>query len=305
MPSFKVQCCALKSGNTQQLTHAAIAVLCFNITPSPHGHSIFCYHFMNFFQDIKKGYERKRLWKRLAVLELKSRYQGAVIGSFWIVLTLILKVFMLSLVYTMVLDKDFKNYVMFLAIGILTWNFISAVIVSSGMVFKKATNFMLEMRLPQSTFVFQNLYREVISLIMYQLFAIPLVIFLKGWSFVSVVWLWALLGYVLIVLNAFFVNFWLGWLATRFRDIQPMLISVIMVIFLVTPILWPPPPEYANSLYFQLNPIYHLLELIRAPILHNQVPVMSLQVGVGLLAFNFLICVIFYPKVENKLVYWL
>jgi len=79
---------------------------------------------MSLFKDIKNGYSRKKLWKRLAVLELKSRYQGAVIGSFWIVLTLMLKVFMLSLVYTMVLDRDFTNYVMFLAIGILTWNFI-------------------------------------------------------------------------------------------------------------------------------------------------------------------------------------
>ncbi|KAA3646960.1 MAG: hypothetical protein DWP95_03205 [Proteobacteria bacterium] len=260
---------------------------------------------MSLIKDIKNGYARKKLWKRLAVLELKSRYQGAVIGSFWIVLTLMLKVFMLSLVYTMVLDRDFKEYVMFLAIGVLTWNFISAVIVTSGTVFKKATNFLLEIKLPHSTFVFQNIYREVISLIMYQLFAIPLVIILKGWSFVSIVWLWALFGYVLIVLNAFFINFWLGWLATRFRDIQPMLSSVIMIIFLVTPILWPPPAEYANSLYFQLNPFYHLLELIRAPMLHNQIPVLSFQVAIGLLVFNMAICFAFYHKVKNRLVYWL
>lgn len=260
---------------------------------------------MSLIEDIKNGYGRKKLWKRLAVLELKSRYQGAVIGSFWIVLTLVLKVLMLSLVYSMVLNKDFSDYVMFLAIGILTWNFISAVIVTSGMVFKKATNFLLEMRLPHSTFVFQNLYREVLSLIMYQLFAIPLVIFLKGWSFVSLIWVWAILGYILIILNAFFVNFWLGWLATRFRDIQPMLSSVIMIIFLVTPILWPPPVEYANSLYFQLNPFYHLLELIRAPILRNEIPVLSFQVATGLLVFNIAICFGFYKKVKDRLVYWL
>jgi len=260
---------------------------------------------MVFFKDVIAGYKRSRLWKKLAVLELKSRYQGAVIGSFWIVLALALKVFMLSLVYSMVLDAVFEDYVMFLALGLLTWNFISAIIITSGTVFKKSANFLQQMDLPLSIFVYQNVYREVLSLIMYQLFAIPLVIILKGWGVISWIWLWALLGYLIIILNAFFVCMWLGWLSARFRDFQSLLGSLVMIVFLVTPILWPPPPEFAGSLYFQLNPFYHLLELIRAPILHNQVPVLSWYVSCGVLLFNVMVCVIFYRTIRHRLVLWL
>ncbi len=260
---------------------------------------------MEFFKDVVNGFSRRRLWKKLAVLELKSRFQGAFVGSFWIVLALIIKVMMLSLVYSMVLGKNFSDYVMFLALGLLTWNFISAIIVTSGTVFKKSANFLQQMDLPHSTFVYQNVYREVVSLIMYQLFAIPLVIFIKGWDFVGWVWLWALLGYLIIVINAFFVCMWLGWLSVRYRDVQSLLNSIVMIIFLVTPILWPPPPEFAGSLYFQLNPFYHLIELVRAPILHAQVPVISWYVSLGVLFFNTVICLIFYRKVKHKLVLWL
>ncbi len=260
---------------------------------------------MDLINDILKGFSRHRLWKKLAVLELKARFQGAFIGAFWIVLALMIKVGMLSLVYSMVLGKDFETYVMFLAIGVLTWNFISAVIVTSGMIFRKAANFLQQMELPHSIFVFQNLYREIVSLIMYQFFAIPLVLFIKGWDFISWVWLWALLGYVIIILNGFFVSMWLGWLSVRFRDVQSLLASVVMIIFLVTPILWPPPEQFADSLYFVLNPFYHMLEMIRAPILHGNVPHLSFYVSTGVLVFNFLLCLIFYRKVKNRLVLWL
>ncbi|TDR23225.1 ABC-2 type transport system permease protein/lipopolysaccharide transport system permease protein [Marinicella litoralis] len=260
---------------------------------------------MDFITDIKEGFKRRRLWKRLAVLELKSRYQGAFIGTSWILLTLILKVGMLSLVYSMVLQRDIKEYVLFLAIGVLTWNFISAAIISSGMVFSKGSSLMQQMKLPQSIFVFQNVYRETLILILYQLFAIPLLIALKGFAFISVLWLVALAGFVLIVLNAFFVNMWLGWLAVRYKDVQPFLGSVVLILFLVTPVLWPLPEKFNDSLLFLLNPFYHLLELIRAPVLNNEIPVLSFLVGIGCLLFNVVICIIFYPRVKNKLVLWL
>jgi len=260
---------------------------------------------MDLFKDIYQGYHRKRLWKRLAVLELKSRFQGAFIGAFWIVLALMIKVGMLSLIYSMVLEKDIKDYVLFLALGLLTWNFISAVIITSGTIFKKAANFLQQMDLPHSIFVYQNVYREMVSLLMYQLFALPLVIIIKGFDFVGWVWLWSFLGYLIIILNAFFVSMWLGWLSVRFRDIQSLLASVVMIIFLVTPILWPPPEQYAGSLYFQLNPFYHLLELIRAPILQGVVPVISWYVSIGLLVFNVLVCGLFYRRIKHRLVLWL
>lgn len=260
---------------------------------------------MDFFTDLKEGYRRSRLWKRLAILELKTRYQGAFIGTFWILLTLMLKVGMLSLVYAMVLDKDIEEYVMFLALGVLTWNFISAAIISSGTVFIKASSFLQQMKLPHSVFVFQNIYREALVLVLYQLFAVPLVIAIKGFGFVSIIWLWALAGYALIVLNAFFVNMWLGWLAVRFRDVQPFLTSIVMILFLITPVLWPPPADFAGSILFQLNPFYHLLELIRAPILHNVVPFTSFAVASLCLLVNILICAIFYSRVRDRLVLWL
>lgn len=260
---------------------------------------------MDFINDIINGYHRSRLWRRLAILELKTRYQGAFLGVFWILLTLMLKVGMLALVYSMVLDKDIKQYLLFLALGVLTWNFISSSIINSTTIFIKAGNFLQQMRLPHSIFVFQSSYKEVLTLLIYQLFAIPLVLIVNGVELLSWGWLWMLFGYVLIILNAFFASMWIGWLSARFRDVQPFLNSAMMILFLITPVLWPPPEKFASSLYFVLNPFYHLLEMIRSPIIHQIIPYNSYAVATGLLVFNVAICMVFYRRVKDKLVLWL
>lgn len=260
---------------------------------------------MEFLEDIKNGFSRKRLWTRLAVLELKSRYQGAFLGVFWIVLTLMLKVGMLSIIYSMVFDKDIKEQVIFLTLGVLTWNFISAVIINSATIFIKAGNFLQQMKLPHSIFVLQNVFKESVILLLYQFVAIPVVLIINGVDFISWIWLWSLLGYVLIVINSFFVSMWLGWLSVRFRDVQPFLGSAIMILFLITPVLWPPPEKFADSLYFILNPFFHLLETVRAPILSGEVPYNSYIVAVGLLLVNILVCFVFYRRVKDRLVLWL
>lgn len=260
---------------------------------------------MEFIRDLYTGLKRHRLWCELAKLELKSNYQGSVLGVSWIVLALMIKVGMLSIVYSMVLDKDFSEYILFLALGVLTWSFISSTIINSAMIFRKAANFLMQMKLEHSIFVLQNIYKESLILILYQLFAIPLVFVIKGESVVSLMWIWVFLGYIVIILIALFASFWIGWLSARYRDIQPVLNSMVMIIFLITPVLWPPPEKFSDSLYFQLNPFYHLLELIRSPIIDGVVPALSWAVASAILIINVVLSILIYPKIKNKLVLWL
>ena len=153
-------------------------------------------------------------------------------------------------------------------------------------------------------FVFQTVYRETIILLICQVLAIPLILFYFGFSGIQATWLWSLLGYVLIIINGVFASAWLGWVATRFRDVQHLVTNLIMILFIVTPVLWPPPEGLEGHIYFQINPFYHLLEVVRAPIINNTVPVTSLLVASGLAVFNFVICLIFYRLAKSRLVLW-
>ena len=260
---------------------------------------------LEFINDLKEGWKRKNLWKELAKLELKTQFNGTVFGVLWVLLALAIKVGMISVVYSMVLNKPLKQYVLFLSFGIITWDYISKLIQSGAVSFLKAKNYLQQMYLPQSVFVFQTIYKETIVFALYQILAIPLVIIFYGSKEMNIMWLWAIPGYILIIINAVFASFWLGWLVTRYRDFQQIISSVLTISFIISPVLWPPPAGAEKSIYFQLNPFFHILEVVRAPIVRGEVPVNSYIVVAMMALTSFLICAFLFNNVRKKLILWI
>ena len=77
---------------------------------------------------------------------------------------------------------------------------------------------------------------------------------------------------VLIVLNCIWVSLCFGILATRYRDISPLLVSLVQLLFFMTPIIWNEatldsraPGHWAKIV--ELNPLLHYLDIVRAPLL--------------------------------------
>ena len=94
---------------------------------------------------------------------------------------------------------------------------------------------------------------------------------------------------VLIMLNCVWVSFCFGILATRYRDIGPLLGSVVQLLFFMTPIIWNESTlrqQGAGSWakIVELNPLLHYLDIVRDPLLgadqqvHHWVVVVALTV---------------------------
>ena len=81
---------------------------------------------------------------------------------------------------------------------------------------------------------------------------------------------------VLIALNCIWVSLVFGVLATRYRDISPLLGSLVQLLFFMTPIIWRLGPEVGNKVgsrarLVELNPLYHYIEITRGPLLGEHV----------------------------------
>jgi hypothetical protein len=59
----------------------------------------------------------------------------------------------------------------------------------------------------------------------------------------------------------------LGAICARFRDIPPIVGSVLQIGFFVTPIIWLPSQLGADDHWLLLNPFFDLLEVVRKPLL--------------------------------------
>jgi lipopolysaccharide transport system permease protein len=113
-------------------------------------------------------------------------------------------------------------------------------------------------------------------------------------------------GFLMTLAFLFSVAYLLGLITARYRDIQQIVASALIVIFYVTPVIWQPTliPGGTAHLLLGLNPFYHFLQIIRLPIL-GQAPTfenwglaLAMTVIAGLTAY------FAAKKYKNRLAYW-
>ena len=94
------------------------------------------------------------------------------------------------------------------------------------------------MPLPYSVHALRTVFRNaVVAAHNLPLIVVVFVIFgvQPGWGA-----LWAILGLLLLAINVFWGSLLLGLLCARFRDIPPIVASVMQIAFFLTPVIWKP-----------------------------------------------------------------
>ena len=91
-----------------------------------------------------------------------------------------------------------------------------------------------------------------------------------GWASLA-----ALPAFGLLVLNGVWVSLLFGIVSTRFRDLTPVVQSVVQLAFFLTPIVWiyedllvsANPVIAERARLVELNPLMHFVEIVRRPLL--------------------------------------
>jgi ABC-2 type transport system permease protein len=89
-----------------------------------------------------------------------------------------------------------------------------------------------------------------------------------GWSL-----LLAIPAFALLIVNGAWISVVTGIIATRFRDIPPIIASLANLLFFVTPIVWQydtllkNPAVAERARIAELNPVLHYVEILREPLL--------------------------------------
>jgi ABC-type polysaccharide/polyol phosphate export permease len=76
------------------------------------------------------------------------------------------------------------------------------------------------------------------------------------------------------------------------------------LLFFATPILWMPPPGSFLDRVAQLNPISHFIAIVRDPLIHDTVPMLSWVVVLVITAIGVPAGVLCYARTRDKIVFW-
>jgi len=118
-------------------------------------------------------------------------------------------------------------------------------------------------------------------------------------------WLLAIPGLLIIMVAAFPMSIILGIFCTRFRDMQPIVASIVQLAFFLTPILWKPTALGARAYIAHFNPLYMFMELVRGPIYGN-IPNESMYLGAaGVTLVLYVIAIPLFIRFRSRIAFWI
>jgi lipopolysaccharide transport system permease protein len=112
-------------------------------------------------------------------------------------------------------------------------------------------------------------------------------------------------GLLTITLFGYFLAIVLGPFCLRFRDVTQVIASAMGIAFFLTPVLWMREQGRVPAAVVDWNPLYHLLELVRAPLMGSFPTAANWTVGLGLVAAAGLLAVITLSMTRKRIYLWL
>lgn len=210
-------------------------------------------------------FTRWRVWFLMANQDISLRYRRSLLGPFWISLAMGSLVLGLGLLYSQIFHQPFKEYVSFIAAGLLAWQFLSGMVLDSTNVVMEAEPHLRALPLPLPLFAARMVLRNLI-IFGHNLVVVMLMLLYFQHS-VSFVTLLAVLGVALYAIAGFAVALILGPLSARFRDIPQVIANVVQLAFFLTPIFWKAGQLRPNNPAIAFNPFFHFVQLVRQPLL--------------------------------------
>jgi lipopolysaccharide transport system permease protein len=253
-------------------------------------------------EDLRDGMTLWRLALTLAWLDIRLRYRGSMLGPLWLTISTGVMVGMLGFLYSKLFKMDLAEYLPFLALSQVLWGFVATVVSEACTTFTENMTLIRSVRMPMFVFSLRVVARNLLVLSHNIIVIVAVFVVFRvwpGWHIVLVV-----PGLLLWTCNALALTFLLGGLCARFRDIVPIVNSLMQIFFFVTPVIWKPAQLGAFEVYLPLNPLYDLLEVVRAPILGEGITVAAV---VGAIGFSVAVCGLswmFFVRARGRLAFW-
>ncbi len=204
--------------------------------------------------------------------------------------------------FSTLFQQDIAKTLPYIATGIIFWGLLTGCINDGTTVFISAESFVRNVPMPLSVHFYRMMARNVMiwgfNMAIYVVVVICFEL-MPGWNVLLFI-----PGLILFLINAAWISLAAGVLSTRYRDIPQIIANAIQVIFFLTPIFWSPATLPNRPAFVVFNPFYHLIEIVRAPLLGEVVSPMSWGLCVGMAVAGLGFTAWLYRRAHARIAYW-
>jgi ABC-type polysaccharide/polyol phosphate export permease len=212
-------------------------------------------------------------------------------------------VFALSVLYSQIFEQPFDDYLRWLSSGLLVWYLLSSLITEGTSIAIDAETQLRNVSLPIPVLAARMVYRNWI-VFLHNLVVVIALTAVFNFALARET-LWVIPGVAMVLAIGFFTSIVLGPLCLRFRDIPQVIINLVQIVFFLTPILWFPSQGRVAATVVAYNPFYHVIELVRAPLMGFAPTAQNWMVAGGVLGGLIILAWIVLASSRRRIFLWL
>lgn len=261
--------------------------------------------FKKAINDIFYSFLHWRIFCMLGSNDIRKRYARSKIGQLWLTLSLAINTCTISLVWSYLFNISLSDYLPFLTTGTILWTYMSLCIQEGSVTYINFAPYLQTLDTPKLTYVNSLLFKNIIIIghnlvILVTIF----ILFSLQMSFIGI--LQSLVGLVLTTIFLYPIVTILALLSVRFRDCPNIIISLMQIVYYVTPIMWKTdqmPARFQELLI--LNPFAVFLTIWRNPMLNLEVASRYWLAAYIYIMLAWIIGFTLFKKYRARIVYWL
>lgn len=200
----------------------------------------------------------------------------------------------LGLLYSQLMGSPVSTFLPYITVGFIVWYFVLGCLTEGTDTFIRNEGLIKHLPAPLTVYALRTVWR--LTLMFAHNLLVYFVVLAIFWSHLTeqgyvlidngiqqpgISWaiLFAIPAFALIAINGGWVVILFGIISTRYRDIPPVINSLSQLLFFMTPIVWstdiltkrfPGQDVGWKALVAELNPLYHYIQILRAPLIGNE-----------------------------------
>lgn len=263
-------------------------------------------------KEIKKYYEHmfemRYFIKYLVYIGLKNKFKRSKLGILWTFVSPLCLTIIMSVVFSVAFHYNYTDYLPYVLSGILFWDLVSQSFISGSSTVMAYDSFMRQCNHPVTLYTLSNALLYTISYLI-SMIALLIIILITNPANIII----GLLSLPLTVV-IFFIYSWCGTtisalIGVQYRDYPMAAQLVLQAVWYLSPVFFDESMFVSNPYifkWFQINPITHMLFLLRKPFLHGEfASIIDYTYCVGFAVLMIIISYIMVLKKERNAIFYL
>lgn len=255
---------------------------------------------------IKGLWDSRFFWLHLAKAELKYKFRRSYLGLLWTVINPLILMVMITIIFGNLFEIPMGDFAPYVFSGIIVWQFLHGTAINGCNSLIVSEAYIKQCPHPMSIYPLKTTLVEIATFViaiqglyLWMLFSNPVNLWLGILTLPITVICLTLIGWPLAVLTSS-INL-------KYRDFAQLLVIALQLVWYMSPVFFKADMFKAKNLaaLLEYNPVTHILNLIRAPLLYGTLPsFVDFAYIFGSIIFLSILAIWRMSRVERTLVYY-